>query len=443
MGIAILVAVIAAGVALRPNRGQGATTLESSAAAPLSRGPSIAVLPFSNASGDPNQDYFSNGLTEELITELSKFQELFVAARASILKYKDKAVDVREIGDSLGVRYVLQGSVQKAGENIRMTAELSDTSDGRRLWGESYDASLSASDFFDLQDELTQQVVREIAGSFGALFQAEFAQARRKPPASLESYDCVLRVYQYLQIHTPENHLAARACLEQVVPTDTDYVDGKAWLGYIYSEEFHHRYNERVGEYDALDRALELGTEAVQLDTVSQVAHGTLALTAFLRGDFDGGILEARRAIDINPRSALWLATLGLYLAQTGDFENAIPVMRDAVALSPHPPTWYGMVFFFDHYFNGRYEEALVEARQMDWNGDFRLPLFVAATYGQLGRLEEAAEVLAELLALWPRPAEDLRAEFIERHAFSPELTDRLMQGLAKAGMQGLSGGTE
>jgi len=416
------------------------TKTDSQAALAAASGPSIAVLPFVNASGDPDQDYFSDGLTEELITQLSKYQELFVVARTSTLEYKDQSVDVRAVGESLGIRYVLQGSVQKAGDKIRLTAQLSDAHDGRQLWGESYDRDLTASDFFRLQDELTGEVLNAIAGSYGALFQAEFAQARRKPPASLDSYDCVLRVYDYLQIHSGEKHLAARDCLELVVDDNTDYVDALAWLAYLYSEEYHHRWNARPDDYDALEHALLLAEEAVQLDTVSQVAHGCLALTLFMLGDYDHATVEAQRAVDLNPRNALWLGLMGLYLSQLGDSERGLPMVRDATLLSPHPPTWFHMAFFYDHFLNGRYNEALAEARLLDWDGDFRIPLFVAASYGQLGRVDEAAPALAELRALWTMPVEDLGPELTERHAIAPELTDRLMEGLAKAGLEGLSG---
>ncbi|MGB5294797.1 MAG: hypothetical protein WBP34_07590, partial [Thermoanaerobaculia bacterium] len=440
IGALVLLIAILAGITFWPKGQEEALLTPTEVASEQTQGPSIAVLPFSNASGDPEQEYLSNGLTEELITQLSKYQELLVVARTSTLEYKDQSVDVRTVGESLGVRYVLQGSVQTAGDKIRLTAQLSDTRDGRQLWGESYDRDLTASDLFSLQDELTGEVLSAIAGSYGALFQAELAQARRKPPANLDAYDCVLRVYDYLQIHSPDKHLAARDCLELVVDEDTDYVDALAWLAYLYGEEYHHRWNARPDEYDALDRAQQVGEKAVKLDAVSQVAHGCLALTLFMRGDYDHATIEAQRAVDLNPRNALWQGLMGLYLCQLGDSERGLPMVRDAIQLSPHPPPWFHMATFYDHFLNGRYNEALAEARVLNWDGDFRIPLFLAATYGQLGRVDEAAVALAEFSTLWTMPVEGLRAELIERHAIAPELTDRLLEGLAKAGLEGLSG---
>ena len=439
-GALVLLAAIIAGFSFWPSSDDQVEPKPTEVASEQTQGPSIAVLPFSNASGDPEQEYLSNGLTEELITQLSKYQELFVVARTSTLGYKDQSVDVRSVGESLGVRYVLQGSVQTVGDKIRLTAQLSDARDGRQLWGESYDRDLTASDFFSLQDELTDEVLSAIAGSYGALFQAELAQAKRKPPASLDAYDCILRVYDYLHDHSPEKHLAARDCLELVVDEDTDYVDALAWLAYLYGEEYHHRWNARPEEYDALGRAQQFGEKAVQLDTVSQVAHGCMALTLFMRGDYDRATIEAQRAVDLNPRNALWQGLMGLYLCQLGNSERGLPMVREAIQLSPHPPAWFHMATFYDHFLNARYNEALAEARLLDRAGDFRIPLFVATSYGQLGLVDEAAPALDEFRTLWTMPLEDLRTELIQRHAIAPELTDLLLEGLAKAGLEGLPG---
>ena len=445
--VAVLMVVVLTATVLRksaendasPEATPQGTSVDAGAGQPASRGPSIAVLPLTNASGDPDQEYFSDGLTEDIITELSHYRELSVIARSSTARYKGSEVDVREIGASLGARYVLQGSVRKTGQRIRVTVQLSDSRDGRLVWGSNYERDMTARDLFELQDELTQQVVTAIAGSYGALTRAELPAARRKPPARLDSYDCVLRVYEYLQVHTPENHLAARDCLEGVIEIDPDYVDGLAWFAYLYAEEYHHRWNERTDEYDALDRALDLAKEAVRLDTANHVAHGALALTYFFRGEHERGKIEGHRTIDLSPNNALWLSMIGIRFAHQEDFEHGVPMVRKAMALTPHPPSWITMPFFFDHYHHGQYEEALTEVKGMDLGGDFRGPLFLAAAYGQLGRPDDAGQALDELRASWPRPVGELRRELIERHALSPALTDHLMEGLAKAGLEGVA----
>jgi TolB-like protein/predicted Ser/Thr protein kinase len=413
--------------------------LSSTEAVAVTPGPSIAVLPFVNASGDPEQRYFSDGLTSDIVTELSRYGELSVIA-CNTKACEGGDADAREIGAALGVRYVLQGRVQRAAERVRVSVQLSNAIDGRSMWGNNYERELTPRDLFGLQDELTQQVVNEIAGSYGALARAELPGARRKPPASLDSYDCVLRVYEYLQQHFAENHLSARDCMERVVDADPDYVDGLAWLAYLYADQFHHRWNEPDGEYVSLDRALEFAERAVRLDDGNHVAHGALALTSFFRGDPQRGKTEAYRAVDLHKSNATWLSLLANYLAQQEDFEHAVPMVQKALELNPNPPIWIRMPLFLDHYFNGRYEEARDLAKEgLIGANDFRGPLYLAAAYGQLGRADLAGPVLADLRVLWTRPMSELRSELIERHAYSPKLADDLMEGLAKSGLEGLN----
>jgi len=453
LGVAgALLAMVVAVSLLKGLSGRDATPAETTSGGQIdgrpaqasSRGPTIHVLPFTNASGDADQDYFSGGLAVDIVTELSRYRELTVIAHTSTESYEDRDIDISKTGTLPGTRYLLQGSVRKAGHQIRVSVQLSDPSDGRLVWGTSYERDLTARNLFELQDELMQQVVSAIAGSYGALTRAELPGARRKPPASLDSYDCVLRAYEYLHVHTSAKHLAARECLERVVGGDPDYADGLAWLAYMYAEENHHRWNERTDEYDALERAIELAEEAVRLDTANNVAHGVLAVTHFASGDYERAKIEAYRTIDLNPNDTLWLALLGFYLAQREDFEHSLPMVRKAIALDPHPPGWVTAPFFLDQYRHGRYEQALAELRGTDMSGgDFRGPLYLAATYGQLGRPEDAGPELDEMLALWARPVGELRGELIERHAMSAPLTDHLLEGLTKAGLEGLPDPTE
>ncbi len=432
VGTVLLVAVAA--VMLWQSNDGDSPTVPDAGPAP-SRGPSIAVLPFVNVSGDPDQEYFSNGLTQEIITQLTRFPGLFVIARDSTSQYKGDTADVRQVSADLGgVRYVLQGSVLKAGDTIRVTAELSDIRDGTQLWRDSYMRDLTASDFFSLQDELTQQVVNAIAGSSGALSRVGLVEARRKPPSSLDSYDCILRTYEYLHAHYDPQHLAARDCLEHVVKLDPDYADAWAWLAYTYSEEQRHQRNMRAESYNALERALETAERAVRLDPANQVSHGALALTHFQRRDFDSFRVEADRAIALNPNNALWLAYFGTRFCGLEEYDRGIPMVRKALALNPNPPSWYYIGLFFDHYRNGRYEAALAEAQKYEGAEDYRTHFFRAAAYGQLGRLSEARSDVAEMRALGSKLPDDMRRDLIERHGYTPELVDHLLEGLAKTG---------
>jgi serine/threonine protein kinase/tetratricopeptide (TPR) repeat protein len=406
----------------------------------------IAVLPFVNAGGDPQQRYFSEGLTGEIVTELSRYGELAVMpCRSGPCEGED--ADAREIGREIGVRYVLQGRVQSSPERIRVNVQLFDGSDGRSVWGNTFESERSARDLFDLQDELTEQVVGEIAGSFGALVRVELPSARRKPPASLGSRDCVFRAYDYLQNHSPETHLAARDCLEHVVEVEPDYVEGLAWLAYFYAEQFHHRWNEPDGEYDSRERALRVAERAVSLDESNQLAHAYLGVAALFSGDDERGIAEMRRAAEINPNNPVVLTLLAWYLALQGESETAVPMAHRANELIAHPPRFVDFPLFVDHYVHGRYEQALAYAKRgVVGAGQLPDPLCTAATLGQLGRVDEAAPVLDEFRELWDQLCEQagcdgldldmLRQELTERWAFSESLTDKLIEGLEKAGLK-------
>jgi TolB-like protein/tRNA A-37 threonylcarbamoyl transferase component Bud32/Flp pilus assembly protein TadD len=427
-----LVAVILAFAWWRPADESSSTSLTT--VEPEWRGPSIAVLPFKNLSGDPEQKYFSDGLTEDIRTELSRYQDLQVIARHSTDRFASDLPDIQQVAAALGgVRYVLQGSVRKAGDSIRITANLSDAQDGKETWSESYTRELTVDDLFEMQDELAQQVVSAIAGSFGALSRAELAEARRKPPASLSSHDCVLRTYEYVEVHDEPSHLVARTCLERVIESDPNYADAWAWLAYMYAETHRHAYN-LTPDSDPLDRALEVGQHTVRLDSTNQVAHGALALTHYQRGDFDSFRVEAERAIALNGNNALWLAYAGIRFCTREDWERGVPLARKALRLNPHPPSWYYLGMFFHSYRHGRYEEALKQVLKVD-SYDYRVPLYRAATYGQLGRYDEAKREFADLLALVPKIPAGFREDMIERHGMASELAEHLVEGLRKAGL--------
>jgi TolB-like protein/predicted Ser/Thr protein kinase len=406
----------------------------------------IAVLPFVNAGGDPQQGYFSEGLTGEIVSELSRYGELAVMpCRSGPCEGED--ADAREIGREIGVRYVLQGSVQSSPERIRVNVQLFDGRDGRSVWGNTFESERTAQDLFDLQDDLTQQVVGEVAGSYGALARAELPSARRKPPASLDSRDCVFRAYDYLQNHTAETHMAARDCLERVVEAEPGYVEGLAWLAYFYSEQFHHRWNVPEGEFDSRARALQMAERAVALDDSNQLAHMYLGLAALFSGDDERGIAEIRRAIEINPNNPLVLILGAWYLALQGELESAVPMAGRAKELIPYPPGWIDFPLFVDHYVHGRYEQALVLSKGgVVGPGQFPEPLVLAATLGQLGRVDEAKPALDEFRAQWHELCEQagcdgldidtLRRELIERWVFSEPFTDQLIEGLEKAGLK-------
>jgi tetratricopeptide (TPR) repeat protein len=293
----------------------------------------------------------------------------------------------------------LEGSVQKAGDSLRVTAQLLDAKDGTHLWAESYDRELSTSNIFAIQDEVTAQVVATIAGSFGVISRARSAEVRRKPTESLDAYECVLRWAAYDRgNYVASEHAKVRDGLERAVRSDPGYTDAWAFLSFTYLDEYRANYNPRP---KALDRALEAARRAVSLDPTSQNAHYALAFVYFFRKELDAFRAEAERTIALNPNNASVLAGLGLLLHNTGD-ERGVVLARKGEALDPFHPTWFHHAMAQYHFDRGEYEEALVEALKADIPGDFWEPLFLAVIYAELGKEIEARSAVEELLRLYP-----------------------------------------
>jgi len=365
----------------------------------LPTGPVVAVLPFENLSEDPKQEYFSDGLTDDIITALSRFRDLFVIARNSTFRYKGQAVDVRQLKKELGARYVLEGSVQRAGDKLRVTAQLLDAKDGTHLWAETFDRELSAANVFAVQDEITEQVVATIAGLSGVISQARFAELRGKQTDHLGAYESVLQfdAYYRANLSAPE-HARVRDGLERAVKSDPDYSDAWAVLSFIYVDEHRLNYNPRP---NSLDRALDAARRAVVLDPASQWAHQALAVVYFYRHELEAFSPEAERAIALNPNNAFTLAMLGQELHYAGD-ERGISFVRKAVKIDPFHPPWYYFTISAYHFDRGEYEEALAAARKLDIPEFYWPQIFLAGIYAELERLSEARSAVEELRRLYP-----------------------------------------
>ncbi len=397
-------------------------------------GPSIAVLPFANISGDPEQEYFADGITEELITALTRSPDLIVTARNTSFQYKGQAVDIKEVGRDLGVRYVLEGSVRKAAETIRVTAQLLDAKDGTHLWAETYDRDLTAANIFAVQDEITQQVVGMIAGSYGIISRAGLEQAKRKGTDDLEAYDCVLRLYAYRSVFGKEGHLQMRDCLERAVESDPEYADAWAWLSFIYAMEYMSGYNPLP---DPLERAVAASRRAVDADPTSGVARLSHARVYFFLREFDLFVTEAEKAIALSPNNSDVLATMGYYLAFAGEWERGLALIRKAMELSPSYPGWAHDPFFWNYYRKEDYEAALAEARLQaemmpKFHGAYELMI---AAYGHLGRREEARAMIAKFLELKPNYAMSAGLDWLKFN-IPEEVVERYREGLREAGLE-------
>jgi TolB-like protein/class 3 adenylate cyclase/thioredoxin-like negative regulator of GroEL len=389
-----LVLVAAAGSALwfEPWRERVAPATAERMAYPLPDKPSIAVLPFANMSDDPSQAYFADGMTEDLITDLSKVSGLFVIARNSTFAYKGKSHDVRRVAEELGIRYVLEGSVRRAGDQVRINAQLIDATTGGHLWAERYDGSLT--DIFGLQDTITRKIVAVLAVQ---LTLGEEAQVAVVETPSSEAYDAFLQGWEQYQRQTPDSLKAAVERFEQAIELDPKYSRAHAALAAVYWQVFRRFWHEKFGYrnvHGARARAETLLARAQQSPTAlsHQVATAMLAQ----QGRHAEAIAEGGKAVGIDPNDAdSYIALAGAY-SLAGNSANALRLVKTAMRLNPHYPPSYlyelGLAKFGSDDFDGAVE-ALKQATELNPEDRWSYRLLLA-TYGHLGRKEDAERIL-------------------------------------------------
>nr|WP_268833751.1 adenylate/guanylate cyclase domain-containing protein [Sinorhizobium terangae] len=398
---------------------------------PSSNKPSIAVLPFENMSADPAQVYFSDGITEDIITELARFQQLLVIARHSSFHYRDKAADVLRIGRELNARYVVEGSVRRSGDRIRISAQLIDTVTGTHVWGERYDSKLT--ELFSVQDEVTKRIVAALAVR---VEEEDWAKARRKPPDSMRAYDFWLRGKRSLDLYTHGGNLEARQLFEKALETDPDYSRAHAGLAVTYDRGgFYSAWD--VDPKASLQKAEDHAKKAVSLDDTDPLPHVVLGWVHLGRREFDQAKAHLERAMAINPNDADTLAKSALVLAWSGEGAAVIDLAQAAIRLNPHFPSWYQCFLAGCHLCAGEYPEAVaIWERMPDATPETRAMLAAACVI--VGRLEDARRHMAEFIRTYPqhfagRPsARRVRRLFAFRHEAD---VDRLIQAMCTAGL--------
>jgi TolB-like protein/class 3 adenylate cyclase/tetratricopeptide (TPR) repeat protein len=391
--------------------------------------PSIAVLPFANMGSDPEQDYFADGISEDIITALSKSRWLFVIARNSSFAYKSRSVDIREIGRDLGVRYVLEGSVRKAGNRVRITAQLIEASSGGHVWSERYDRDLE--DTFAVQDEITESVVGAIEPE---LLQVERQRAARKSPERMDAWDHYMRGMWRFHQFDEEGYLRAERLLGRAIELDPTLAQAHMGLARIRNGRISLERSTDPGA--DLEAAWNAARRALALDDKEPYTHYILAWIHLFRRSHEDGLAAAQKAIDLTPNFALAYYMLGVIRVFLGHFEQAADPLRRAMRLSPHEP----LTFMFANYMalaeyhQGRYEATVRAARAgLAVRPTHMLHRTLAAALGQLGRMDEAATALAEKARL-QRPNWHQLQELANPYA-DPVHAAHLAEGLAKAGM--------
>jgi len=390
--------------------------------------PSIAVLPFANMSGDPEQEYFADGISEDIITALSKISQLFVIARNSSFTFKGKAVHVGEVSKKLGVRFILEGSVRKAGNKVRITAQLVDGMTGGHLWAERFDRNLD--DIFAVQDEVTHEIVAALALN---LTDAERRRLASEHTENTEAYDCFLRGRECWWYPSKEKSAEAKVMLQRAIDLDPSFVEAYALLAGVHSRDYVNEWTASPDE--SLQRALAFAQRAVALN--DRHAHARWALGGYYlwTRQHDDAVREFERAISLDPNFALAHVLLGLAFYYGGKPERALEVFDRALALDPYHPDVY-LHFQAQAYFQvGKYEKAIeLLKRRLVRNPSTDISrALLAASYGHLGRRDEARAVWEELLRINPNYSIEHRRKVLPYK--NPADFDLFVDGLRKAGL--------
>ncbi|MFB9268076.1 adenylate/guanylate cyclase domain-containing protein [Bradyrhizobium erythrophlei] len=397
---------------------------------PLPDRPSIAVLPFTNMSGDPEQEYFADGMVEDIITALSRFKSLFVIARNSSFTYKGKSVDVKQVGRELGVRYVLEGSVRKAGGRVRITGQLIDCTTGAHLWADRFEGRLE--DVFELQDEVATSVVGELVTEMQF---AEMERVARKPTGSLDAYDCYLRGLSHELKWNKDDAKAAFAYFLQAIELDEHFALAHAWAGLTYNLRKQNRWMEDVARESA--EAIRLARRAIELGHGDDLAlcMGGFVL-AYIGGELDFGAECIRRGLSMNPNLAMGWEFSGYVHILLGKPQTALEHLHRAERLNPRSPSMIHVQLAVTaaHFFDGQYEEAACFAEAMTRAYPTFLPAwrYMAVSNALGGDQTLVAKATEKALELDPTASVSVLASEIPLRR--PEDRERWKEGLIRAG---------
>lgn len=412
-------------------------TLEESTTGPglyAPTGPAIAVLPFLNLSGDPKQEYFSDGLTEDIMTELSRARDLRVLARNTTFQYKGKAVDIPKLSRELDVRYVLEGSVRRAGDGIRVTAQLIDAQTGAHVWAERFDRKMA--DIFLVQDEIVSQIAAKIAGGFGVIEKTEARSATRKSREEIEAYDLVLRAHDEMWAFSRETFRSAKGMLRQAIVLDPSNARARRELAWLAGLGWVFRFDETPVPPDEITAQ---AAKAVQLDPSDGRARMVAASAYFWAKELDLFEYEAQQAIALAPYDAEILAALGYMIASTGQWQRGVSLADRANALNAHAAAgWYHAALLFDYYLKGDYERALEMRRQHADQQARHAYIEYIPIYGQLGRKREALENWQKLLQEDRATTAESFETYYRQWNMRDEDIAKLMDGVKKSGVLGV-----
>jgi adenylate cyclase len=394
---------------------------------PLPDLPSIAVLPFENLSGDPKQEYFSDGFTEHIITSLSKVPYIFVIARNSTFAYKGKAAKINQIAEELGVRYVLEGSIQRSDDNLRITVQLIDAITGLHLWAENYDRKLK--DIFALQDEIAMKIMAGLQVKIAYESHGRFATIRT---TNLKAYEKVLKGSEHFFRRTEGDTLQARILAKEAIALDPEYGGAYVLLGWTHLDDiWFYRSKDRA---KSLQTAEQLAHKAIDLAGQAPTPYRLLSCVFMLRKQYEKAIVEVQKAVELSPNSASSTFIYGLVLRYAGRYDEAIPLLKKAIRLNPVTPVNYLNNLAWSYALSEQYEKAIpLWNRAIERNPDYLFAYSgLTCTYQLLGNEIKAREAAAEVLRIKPTYSTAKIGEFDIKN---PELKKRILEAYHKAGI--------
>jgi len=403
---------------------------------PLPNKPSIAVLPFNNLSGDPTQDYIADGISENIISALSKISEMFVIASNSTFTYKGKPVKIQQVSEELGVRYVLEGSAHKISNRVRITAQLIDTTTGHHLWSEKYDRDMK--DLFALQDEIAHKIIVELQVK---LTEGEQARVSQKSTTNLEAWSYAVRGLKLFERSSKENNAKAMELFEQAVELDPGYVWAwvrLAWTHLVASRALGWSHSP----FESFKKTVEISQKVLALDESDSDVRALLGVVCLRQKRYEQAIIEGEKALALGPTNAQAHVILAASMNTVGRFDEAIKLVKKAMRLHPYYPAYYLMWLGSAYRMTGRYDEALTVYKQLldrSLKGEYpasRAHLFLAEVYAELGQGEKARTHAAEVLRLKPKFSLGVVSKIGTYTYKDPAHLERRVNALRKAGLK-------
>lgn len=373
----------------------------NAAAAPPT-GPAIAVLPFEFIGEQENTRIFADGITEEIISQLSMSPSLYVISRKITALYKGKAIDVRELSRELETHYVLEGNIRQAGENVRVTAQLLNGTNGAIIWTEKFDYILKPENIISIQDEIAAKVSATIGDAYGTIMRSSAIDMKRSSTEFLDAYEAMLLFHGYLFELSQSSHLKARESLEKAIKIDPHYADAWAGLSFLALDEYRFSFNMKDEVKKALDRAQELAEKSISLSSQFSIAWYALTIIHYHKGELEKFKNNIKMGLSIAPNSPAVLADSGVYLCLMGDLDQGLALVRKAIALNPQHPTWCQFALFHDHFLKGEYKQAsehISSFETPDWFWPYALE---AINYAELGDTDALENARTNVFRLYP-----------------------------------------